>query len=177
MLRTVLIGLGILIVALVMMVVLQPSTFKISRSLMMSAPAAQIFPHVNDFYQWSEWSPWAKMDPDAKTIFEGPSSGVGSVFKWSGNDKVGVGQQTIVQSEPNTLIRIRLDFLKPFKATNTAEFTFEPSGSQTLVTWSMSGRNNIIGKAMSLVMNCDSMVGWQFEKGLQSLRDVVEKEE
>src|SRR5260221_14652047 len=105
------------------------------------------------------------MDPNAATTFGGPASGVGATMDWAGNMKVGEGSMTIVESHPNDLVRFRLDFQKPFAGTNTAEFTFQPQGGQTQVTWSMTGHNNFMGKAMGLVMNCDKMVGGQFEQG------------
>ena len=37
-----------------------------------------------------------------------------------------------------------LEFLKPFRATSAAEFTFKPDGNQTIVTWSMAGKNNFM---------------------------------
>jgi hypothetical protein len=152
----------------------QPSHFHIARETLINAPADVIFTQVNDFHKWDAWSPWAKLDPDAKNSFEGAAAGKGAAFSWSGNNEVGEGRMTIADSEPNSLIRIQLDFLKPFKATNNAEFTFKPEGNQTLVSWVMSGENNFIGKIIGVFMNCDKMVGGQFEKGLASLKAVAE---
>src|SRR5262249_10520255 len=132
------------------------------------------FPHVNNLREWKEWSPWAKMDPNAKETFEGPAAGKGAVMTWAGNRKVGEGSMTITESKTNNAVRFRLDFRKPMKPISTAEFTFTPEGRATKVTWSMSGHNNLIGKAMGLVMNCDKMVGGQFEKGLASLKSIAE---
>jgi uncharacterized protein YndB with AHSA1/START domain len=143
----------------------------------MSAPPEAVFAHVNDYHKWDAWSPWAKLDPNAKATFEGPTSGTGATMTWSGNDKVGEGRQTIVESRPDEVIRIKLDFLKPFKATSTAEFTFKPEGDQTVVTWSMYGKNDFMGKAVSLFMDCDKMVGSEFEKGLASMKAIVEAPE
>jgi hypothetical protein len=178
MLKKTLIGItavvAILIVGFLIAVSMQPNEFRVSRSAKMSAPPSAVFAQVNDYHNWDAWSPWAKLDPNAKATFEGPSSGTGAKFAWSGNDKVGAGRQTIVESIPDELIRIKLEFEKPFKATNTAEFTFKPEGDQTLVTWSMFGPNNFMGKAISLIMDCDKMVGAEFEKGLASMKAVVE---
>jgi uncharacterized protein YndB with AHSA1/START domain len=173
MLGKILIILVVVGVAFVGIVVTRPSEFHVTRSLAMSAPASTVFAQVNDLHKWKAWSPWAKMDPNATETHEGPVSGTGSIMRWAGNMKVGEGSMTIVESHPNDLIRFRLEFLKPMAATNTAEFTFKPQGNQTLVTWSMSGHNNFIGKAMSLIMNCDKMVGDQFEQGLSQLAAVV----
>jgi hypothetical protein len=153
----------------------QPAEFRISRSEVMSVPAAKIFPYVNDLHKWQEWSPWAKMDPNAKEIFEGPASGSGASFSWDGNNKVGQGRMTIIDSRADELVRFRLEFMRPFKATNIAEFTFTFEDNKTRLTWTMSGTNNFVGKAMSLIMNCDKMVGGQFGQGLSTLKSIVER--
>ncbi|MEQ1704989.1 MAG: SRPBCC family protein [Rickettsiales bacterium] len=153
----------------------QPAEFKIVRSTTMAVPVSAIFPHVNNLRKWEAWSPWAKLDPNAKNSFEGPEEGVGAVMCWEGNCKVGVGSMTITESRPNEAVNFKLDFLKPMKATSYSEFSFKPEGSNTLVIWSMSGTNNFMGKFMSLFMNCEKMVGGHFEKGLASIKAIVEK--
>jgi uncharacterized protein YndB with AHSA1/START domain len=174
MLRKVLIAVAAILVVLVIVIALQPSEFRVARSTTIAAPPSQVFAQVNDFHKWEAWSPWAKLDPEAETNFEGPPAGTGAIFRWRGNEEVGEGSMTIIESTPNDRIRIKLDFLKPFAATNIAEFTFRPEGNQTLVTWSMEGINNFIAKAFCLFMNMDKMVGDQFEKGLASMKSVVE---
>ena len=175
MLIKILLSLVVLAVVLVVVVSTRPAEFRLTRSLAMSAPASVIFAQVNDLHKWKAWSPWAKMDPNATETHEGPTTGIGSKMSWAGNMKVGEGSMTITDSRPNELIRFKLEFLKPMAATNTAEFTFTPQGHQTLVTWSMSGHNNFIGKAVGLVMNCEKMIGGQFEQGLSQLAAVVGK--
>jgi Polyketide cyclase / dehydrase and lipid transport len=168
----------LIVIALIVIFVLasrQPDDFSITRSGNISAPASAIFPHVNDLHRWDAWSPWAKLDPNAKNAFEGSEEGVGAKMSWAGNNKVGVGSMTITESRPNDYIQFKLEFLKPMQATNIAEFTFKPEGDQTSVTWSMKGTNNFMAKVMNLFINCDKMVGGQFEKGLASLKEVVEK--
>ncbi len=154
----------------------QPDTFKVTRTARMDAPPSTIFPHVNNLQNWHDWSPWAKLDPHSKTEFEGPAEGSGAKMSWAGNNKVGVGSMTIVESRPGEYIRFKLEFLKPMKATNTAEFNFAPDGGATTVAWTMTGTNNFMGKIMGMLMNCDKMVGGQFEKGLADLKALVEKE-
>jgi len=170
----ILIALALIVIAFVIVVAMQPSEFRIVRSATMSAPAADVFAQVNDFHNWQAWSPWAKLDPAAKSTYEGPAAGVGAAFAWSGNNKIGEGRMTVIESRPNVLVRFKLDFLKPFKASNTAEFTFKPEGNQTAVTWSMYGKNNFLSKAVGLFMNCDKMVGGQFEQGLAQMNSVTE---
>lgn len=170
----VLLALAICLVLLIVFITGQPDEFKLVRSTKMSAPPEKIFPHVNNLRLWDAWSPWAKLDPNAKNSFEGPASGVGAAMSWSGNKKIGEGRMTITESMPSELIGFRLDFVKPFKTTTTAEFAFRPEGSQTRVTWSMSGKSNSFAKVFGLLMNCDDLAGRDFEKGLARLKAVAE---
>jgi uncharacterized protein YndB with AHSA1/START domain len=174
MIINILIAIAVIVVVFVIVVALQPAEFHVTRTAIISAPAATVFAQVNDLHLWEAWSPWAKLDPEAKTTYAGPATGVGAGFHWAGNHKIGEGTMTITESRPGELVRFKLEFLKPFQGTNTAEFTFKSGDGRTTVTWSMSGKNNFMGKAMGLVMNCDKMVGGQFEKGLADLRSVAE---
>jgi hypothetical protein len=168
-------GLAAIVATFVIIVALRPADFRIERSAAMAASASTIFAQVNDFHSWEAWSPWAKLDPTAKSTFVGSPAGKGASFSWDGNNKVGAGTMTITESRPNDLIRINLEFRRPFKAKNTAEFTFQPDGPKTIVNWSMSGRNNFMCKAFGLFMNMDKLVGRDFEKGLAAMQAVVEK--
>lgn len=170
----ILLGLAAVVLLVVVVVQLQPADFRITRSALIGSTPAMVFAQVNDFHRWEAWSPWAKMDPNARVEFAGPDSGVGAAFTWSGNNQVGEGSNCIVESRPPELIRIRLEFVRPFKATNVAEFSFLAEGGGTRVTWTMTGKNNFMGKAVGLIINCDRMVGGQFETGLGNLRRVVE---
>ena len=154
----------------------RPDDFRVSRSASFAAPAAIVFPHVNDLHKWQAWSPWAKIDLACKYTYDGPVAGVGASFSWAGNSKVGQGRMTILESRPNDLIRIKLEFFKPFKATNIAEWTFKNEGATTAVTWAMTGKSNFIFKAFSVFKSCDQMVGPQFEQGLADLKKIVEAE-
>jgi uncharacterized protein YndB with AHSA1/START domain len=173
MLTKILLALAVIVVVFIIVVALQPAQFRIVRSATISAPPAVVFEQVNDLHKWQAWSPWAKLDPAAKNTFDGPPAGTGAAFGWAGNNQVGEGRMTITDSQPGELVRFKLEFKKPFEGTNIAEFTFKPGGNQTLVTWSMSGTNGFMGKAMGLIMNCDKMVGGQFEQGFANLESVV----
>jgi uncharacterized protein YndB with AHSA1/START domain len=174
MLKTILIIAAVLVVGFVVVVLTRPDDFRLSRSTTIAAPPAVVFAQVNDFHKWEAWSPWAKLDPYATNSFEGPAEGVGAKFSWAGNSKVGTGSMTITESRPDDLVRLRLDFLKPFKQTSTTEFTMQPTENQTVVTWTMTGKNNFMAKAFSLFMDCEKMIGPDFEKGLANLKAVAE---
>ena len=174
MIKKILIVLVGIVAALAVVVALQPADFRVTRSATISAPPAVVFAQVNDLHKFQDWSPWAKLDPAAKSDFQGPPAGTGAAFSWAGNMEVGEGTMTITESRPAELVRFKLDFKKPMAGTSTAEFTFKPEGGATLVTWSMEGKNGFAGKAVSLVMDCDKMVGGQFEKGLADLKKIAE---
>lgn len=173
--KKILIVIAILVIGLAGFIALQPSDFCIARTATFSAPAEIVFSQINDFHQWEAWSPWAKLDPNAKNSFEGSSSGVGAIFRWAGNKEIGEGNMTILENRSPTFIKIKLEFIKPFVAMNITEFTLVPQGNTTTVTWAMYGKNNFIGKAMNLIMNCDKMVGEMFEKGFTNMKSIVEK--
>ncbi len=167
-------GIALAIVAFCVVVAIQPEDFKIERSATINAAPDKVFEQVNDFHKWEAWSPWAKLDPAMKTAYAGPASGVGSSYSWVGNNDVGEGKMTVTQSHPNEHIAIELEFIKPFAAKNLTEFVLKPEGSATKVTWTMAGKNNFVMKAFSLVMNMDKLVGADFEKGLEQMKNVVE---
>ncbi|HRK62237.1 MAG TPA: SRPBCC family protein [Candidatus Omnitrophota bacterium] len=175
MFKIILIGLVIAIAGFAAAAAMQPNEFRVERSLAIDAPAEKIFPYLNDPRKMNDWSPWAKLDPEMKQTYEGSEIGAGAICSWVGNKKVGEGRQTITESIPNELVRTKLEFFKPMQAVNTADFLLKNENGQTVVTWSMYGPNNFIGKAMGLLMNCNKMVGDQFEQGLNSLKAITEK--
>jgi len=174
MLTYIVIAIAAIVVVFVIIVATRPADFRVTRTDTISAPAEAVFAQVNDFHKWAAWSPWEKLDPELKRIFEGPSAGPGAIYRWAGNNKVGEGRMTILESHPRDVIRIKLEFLRPFKATNTAEFTFKPQGNQTAVTWSMHGKLNFMSKAFHMFVDFDKIVGGDFEKGLAALKSMAE---
>lgn len=175
MLKWSLAAIAAVVVIFLIVVAVQPSDFRIERSATMRAPAPAAFAQVNDFQNWQAWSPWEKVDPALKRQYEGPKAGTGAVYAWQGNNDVGEGRMTITESRPGELVRFKLEFFKPFAAVNDTLFTFKPSGEGTAVTWTMSGQNNFISKAMCLFIDMDRMVGGMFEQGLAQMKTVVER--
>jgi len=174
MISNILIALAVVVLLFVIVVATRPADFRVTRSATISAPAEAVFAQVNDLRKWGAWSPWEKIDPALRRTFEGPSAGIGAIYRWVGNKKVGEGSMTITESRPGELVRFKLEFLRPFKATNTAEFTFKQQGNQTVVTWGIFGENNFMSKAVGLFMNMDKMVGGQLEQGLAQMKSVAE---
>jgi hypothetical protein len=174
MVRKILIGVAVVLVLLVLVVLTRPATFHVERSITMAAPPENAFALVNDFHAWPAWSPWEKLDPNMKKTFDGPPAGVGAKYAWSGNEQVGEGRMTLEKSERPSQVGIKLEFIKPFAATNQTTFTFAPAAGGSKVTWAMDGENSFMAKAASLFMNMDKLVGGDFEKGLAAMKTAAE---
>ena len=173
MLKKILIGVGAAIALLLVVISTQPATFHVERSVTMAAPPEAAFAQVNDFHAWSGWSPWEKLDPTMKRTYDGAPAGVGAKYAWVGNKEVGEGRMTIETSTPSKIV-IKLEFLKPFTATNSATFTFAKTAAGTKTTWAMDGNNNFVSKAFHLVMDMDKMIGADFERGLAAMKTAAE---
>jgi hypothetical protein len=175
MLKKILIGLVVVVGGFLIFVATRPSHMHIERSVTMRAPAEIPYAQVVDFHNWAQWSPWDHLDPSMKKTYDGPASGTGAHYAWVGNKDVGEGAMTIVAAKPSEQVDIRLEFLKPFAATNATTFTFKKGdGDVTLVTWSMDGENAFMSKMFGVFMNMDKMVGGDFERGLGKLKEIAE---
>jgi hypothetical protein len=168
-LKKIVIGVVVVLVVLVAVVATRPASFSVARSATIPTPPDTAFTQVNDFHAWAGWSPWEKLDPGMKKTFTGAGTGAGSIYYWSGNDQVGEGRMTMEKSERPATIGIKLEFLRPFAATNQTTFTFAPVPEGTRVTWTMAGNYDFMGKAASMFMNMDKTVGGDFERGLSAL--------
>jgi len=171
---TVLLVVVIVVALLLIVVATRPAKFRVERSIAIAAPPESAFAEVNDFHRWAAWSPWEKLDPTMKKTFEGAPAGPGSSYAWVGNPKVGEGRMTIETSAPPALVKLKLEFFKPWKATNATTFAFDREGAGTKVTWAMEGEHNFTMKAFGLVMNLDKLVGRDFERGLAALKALAE---
>jgi uncharacterized protein YndB with AHSA1/START domain len=175
MLKKILIALVLILAALLVVVAMQPSEFRVERTTTIAAAADAVFAQVNDLHKWDAWSPWAKLDPAAKITFDGPEAGQGASMAWSGNDEVGEGKMTIVESHPNDDIKLKVDFTKPFEGSINSDFGFKANADKTDVSWAMTGHRTLVQKAICLVMNGDKMMGGDLEKGLAQLKSVAEQ--
>jgi hypothetical protein len=173
MIINILLGLVAVIGIFLIIVALRPADFRVERSATLAAPAMPLFEQVNDHRKFAVWNPFMKLDPNVKNTYSGPDSGVGAACSWEGNSKIGAGSATIIESKPSELVRQRMDWKRPMEGTSTVEFTFKPNGDKTVVTWAMYGKNNFMGKLVGLFINCEKMVGPQFEQGLANLGKVV----
>lgn len=166
---------AVVLVGFIAYVASRPGELRVTRRATIAAPPDRIFAQLANLPGWRAWSPWEKKDPAMKRTFAGPESGVGAAYAWEGNKDVGSGRMEITQATPASKVVIALHFLKPFEARNTAEFTLEPEGNGTRVTWEMSGPANFLSKLMGVFMDMDRMIGKDFEEGLANLKALCEQ--
>jgi hypothetical protein len=171
---TALSALAVIVAALLIFATTKPDSFSVQRMATIKAPAEKIVAHINDFHSWNAWSPYENRDPAMKRSYSGEANGKGATYAWEGNSDVGAGHMEITEASLSK-VTIKLDFLKPFEAHNTAEFTLEPEGESTRVTWAMRGPSPFISKVMSIFFNMDKMIGKDFEAGLANLKTLAER--
>ena len=174
MLKYIALGFFIFISILFLIALMQPDEFRVSRSLAIKASPEKIFPEINNLRAFNSWNPWSKMDPKSVETFEGPDEGVGAKLSWQ-SDKMGKGSMLNIVSRPHEFVQYRMEFIEPFKATHTAEFTLNPESNGTVVTWTMYGEKDFLSKVIGLVMSMDTMIGGPFEDGLNKLKEKIEK--
>lgn len=152
-----------------------PDAYRVERSTTIAAAPDVVFPFINDFHNWSAWSPWEKLDPAMKKTHSGAASGKGAVYAWEGNSDVGKGSMEIIDSTAPSKVTLSLHFMEPFEDTSTTEFSLAPEGAGTKVAWVMSGQSNFMAKVMGVFCSMDSMIGKDFEAGLASMKTSAEQ--
>jgi hypothetical protein len=166
---------GVLVAGVLAFAATRPDSFSVRRAASIQAPPEKIFPLINDFGRWGAWSPYEKKDPAMKRSFSGPAAGKGAVYAWEGNGEVGQGRMEIADAVAPSRVTLKLDFVKPFEAHNQVDFTLEPKGGATEVTWAMNGPMPFVSKVITLFVDMDRTVGGDFEAGLANLKALAEK--
>jgi uncharacterized protein YndB with AHSA1/START domain len=150
------------------------NTYTVERSTRIEAPPERVYEQLADFHSWPNWSPWEGLDPDMQRTYSGAQSGTGAVYAWSGNRRAGQGQMRMTAADEPSTVRIDLAFEKPFKSRSVTAFSVEPDGTGSRVTWSMTGEQTLMTKAMGIFKSMDKLIGPDFEKGLAQLKAVTE---
>jgi hypothetical protein len=173
MLKKMLIGIGVLILGILLLAAVRPADMKVHREIVISASPEILFPYINNSKKSYEWMPWAEGDPELQIQFTGPQEGVGAASNWSGK-QMGVGHSEVVESVANSIVKTRLTYTKPFAMSQLAEMSLTPAANGTLVQWSVSGEQNFFFRLIGIFVNCDKMIGGEFEKGLSKLKSLTE---
>jgi uncharacterized protein YndB with AHSA1/START domain len=174
MVKKLFLALVLVLAALLIYAATLPGSFRVARSADIAAPPAKLHALISDLRQFNVWNPFLRQDPKAQLTYEGAASGVGSAYRWQG-EKSGAGRMEVIESAAPKSVAMKLDFSKPFEAQNRVDFTIEPQGTGSRVTWAMSGPSPFISKLMSVFFSMDKMVGGEFDNGLANLKALAEK--
>jgi uncharacterized protein YndB with AHSA1/START domain len=173
--KFIMIVVAVIVAAVLILAAMRPDTFKVQREATIQAPPEKVYALISDFKAWPAWSPWEKKDPRMKRTFGAVTTGEKATYAWQGNKEVGEGRMEIAEAAPPSRVKIKLDFIKPFETHNVVDFTLQPKGKGTSVTWSMEGPTPFLFKIVHLFMDMDRMVGKDFEAGLANLKAAAEK--
>lgn len=172
---TLYIVLGIILLILILAAI-APKTYNVFRSIEIDRPKDEVFHYLKFLKKQDEWSPWGKRDPNMEQKFTGTDGEVGAISYWNGNKEVGEGEQELTNIVDGERIESELRFLKPWKSTSDAYLlTEEVDAQKTKVIWGFTGNNKFPMSIMMLFMNMDKMIGKDFEEGLASLKEIMEK--
>lgn len=170
----VVVGLVVVVAAIFAIAATRPDDFRFARTARIAASPARLFALINDLKQMNTWNPYALRETAGTGSYSGPASGVGARHDFAGA-KSGSGHIEILEATPNARVLMRLFMFKPFQADNRVELTLVLEGSATAVTWAMSGKQPILAKVMTLFIDCEKMVGKDFEEGLANLKVKAEQ--
>ena len=173
-LKIVLTAIPVVVLIFLIVVAMQPSNYRVARSIVIAAPPDAVFPHMNELKKWEAWNPWGKADPNIKLTYGNPASGVGANYSWAGNREAGAGRATITESRPGESVKYKMEFFKPMPGFSEMDFTFKPQGNQTEVTMTVTGEKNFMARAFCLFVSMDKMIGGKFERSLADLKAIVE---
>ena len=175
MLKIIVIAVVVLVAGVLLFAASRPDTFHVQRTASIKAPPEKIFALINNMQRFISWNPFTRKDPNIMESYSGPASGKGAVTAFDGNREVGKGSLEITDSLSPSKVMMQLRMTEPMQVSNQIEFTLEPQGDVTQVTWSMRGPVPYFAKVIHLVFNMDRMVGDEFATGLASLKAIAEK--
>jgi len=154
-----------------------PKEYSVEREITINKPADSIFKYVRSLKNQNEFSVWANMDTKMKVHYRGIDGMIGSVSSWESDVKeVGVGEQEITKITENRRLDFALRFKKPLDDTAVGFMSTEPiSENQTKVKWGISGAIPYPTNIMLPLLRMDQMIGNDLQKGLENLKDKMEK--
>jgi len=173
MLKKILLGLLIIVVIICLAAAFQPDTYTVERTATIEAPPQVVHAQLNDFRNWEKFNPWADADPNPRYTYEGPATGVGSVYHWEGNKEFGKGRFTITESRPDEYIQVDMKFIEPFEGAGVVEYRMVPAAGGTQLTETMTGEHGFMSKIMCLFVSFDDMLGEKFEEGHRRMNKVM----
>jgi hypothetical protein len=153
---------------------MQPNEYRIERSTLTTANPGAVYTIMCDLDRFRDWSPFTKLDPNAKIVVEGPRCAPGSVYTWEGNDEAGAGKMTIVNATPGQSVDVRIESFKPMPSVALTTWAVAPEGGQNRITWTMSGESDALSAKIIRMLFVEKMLGSMFDEGLATLKKLAE---
>lgn len=142
----------------------------VERSIKINAPAEVVYPALIDFHKWVKWSPWLLMEPEAKVKIADDNKS----YEWEG-DRLGSGNMHRKTERENEFIDFDLNFIKPWKSSNTTSMKLNAAEGGTEVVWTMNSSLPFFMFWMKKMMK--AFIGSDYERGLDMLKAYVEEGE
>ncbi len=174
-LLNILIVVGIIISIILILALIAPKAYTVTRSILIQQPAAVVYEYIKYLNNQENYSKWATMDPNTINTYTGTAGTVGSSHQWESKQRnVGMGIQTITALEPNAKVSTTIEFIKPFAGVAQASLSTQAKNDYTQVVWELSSTMKYPSNALLLVMNMNKMIGNDLEVGLANLKNVLE---
>lgn len=171
--KSLLIGLVVLVAVLVAVGLMMPSQYRVERTAVIGAPPDKVYGFITDPREWKKWSVWNQRDPNMKITYSGSPAGAGAKWEWESKSE-GSGNMTFTRADPGRGIDYALAFPDRGMSSRGA-LTLGPEGGGTKVTWTNEGdvgRNPLMHLFVPFM---DGLVGSDFAAGLANLKALAEK--
>lgn len=173
-------GISIVIVALVaiyiVLALMGPKNYTVTRNIKIAAPMDIVFEQTSLYANWSGWSHWSKMDPEAKYSIKDDNQQVGGSMSWDGTI-TGNGIMTTTEVLPNEKFHYEIEFIAPWYMAGKSRggFSYEQEGDDVLLTWIDGGDIGFMKRPMMLMMDIETQIGPAFEQGLADIKKICEE--
>ena len=165
-----------LIVLFLVVAALVGTGWTFEKSILIQAPRARVWDHINSLSAINRWNPWLDRDPDLHQELTGMDGTPGATYSWDSKvANVGAGRQTILVVTGPTEITTRIQFIRPFKGLAESYIRLEEERGATRAAWGIESSTpysmNIIKLFGVIKKNMDR----DFGKGLRKLKEICEK--
>ncbi len=160
------------LIGFALFIAVQPSTYDISRSHEIEAPATVVHSYIDDYSKWGEWSPWLEKEAEAVVNLGEKTSGVGASYSWKG-DELGEGNMETRYVSKDSISQL-INFISPYESTSDIYWTIGAGETTTKVTWGMKGELGFMEKVfVTLGGGMEKAIGPDYERGLEKMDSVV----
>ena len=162
-----------IILVLVIVGVILPSSYHVERSIIIKQSNKSIFPYLNKIQKWPSWTALnVNKDYSLELNYFGSMQGIGSGMTYQG-DKLGKGTITIIDNEMDDHVDYTLLINNRFNT--TGHIQIDPQSDSTAqVTLTLDGDVGFHLPNRFIILLMDNIAGSLFQESLNRLKTVVE---